>query len=213
MTTTNWMSKLVRVKEDDPNTSIFGRHHKSAFTFMNTEFQTVAQMATYVVAEIIGNKSVLEEVMANTDTAAKYTDMGRMMMLTHHPDDSDSVIFAVILACVAKFHSKRSLFDALVATNDHVIMDETTNDYFWSIKHDDTHLSDTENWGENMMGRILMVVRFIFAGIDAPVPGSEMDSNIITRLSMESAKVFHLTSKSDWEGFVEEFKEEIRTKD
>ncbi|KAG6358150.1 hypothetical protein INS49_014034 [Diaporthe citri] len=213
MTTTNWMSKLVRVKEDDPNTSIFGRHHKSAFTYMDTEFQTVAQMATYVVAETIGNKSVVKEVVANPDIVAeKYSDMGLMMMRNHHSDDSDSVVFAVMLACVAKFHSKRSLFDGLVATGDHVIMDDTTNDCFWSIKHDDTDLSDAENWGENIMGRILMVVRFIFAGSDAPVPGSEMDSNIVTRLSMESAKVFQITCKSDWEGFVEEFEEEIRTK-
>lgn len=210
-TATNWAAKVMTIRGKGFDNEIFGRHHASAFTFEGKRFKTVAHMAAYTVATSIEDERMAEEVMSNPKIVEeKYDDMGLAAAAKHNPDDADTVVYAVMLAYIAKFMGDKNLFEELVDTENSVFVDISSNDRFWCVGYDnDTMMHNIPDWGENQLGRVIMTVRFMLFGGSR---GGSVTDELITDLASEAARVHKLTYAIDWKGFTEELEEELMSK-
>lgn len=211
MTATNWAAKVMTIRGKGFDNEIFGRHHTSAFTFMGKRFETVAQMAAYTVATAIEDEHMAEEVMSSpTIVEEKYDDMGLAAATNHAPDDAVTVVYAVMVAYIAKFMGDKNLFEELVGTENSVFVDISSNDRFWCVGYDnDTMMRNIPDWGENQLGRVIMTARFMLFGGSR---GGSVTDELITDLATEAARVHKLTYAIDWKGFTEELEEELMSK-
>lgn len=204
-----WKSKVIRVAGTGFSNDHYDRHHRSRFTYMDTDFHTIAQMTAWTIAQSIGEEHVAEEIMTGPGagyTDGKWDDMGLSMVA----DDTSMAVYAATLAVTAKFMRTKPLFDALVGTNDSIFVDISSDDSFWSIgyRHSDMW-KNIDKWGQNQLGKILMVVRFVAFGERDLVYGHEpITDDKINELALQATKVYKMTADSDWDGFVEQLEEE-----
>lgn len=69
---TKWKSKVIRVAGTGFSYDQYDRHHRSRFTYMDTDFHTIAQMTAWTIAQSVGEERVADEIM--TGPGAGYTD-------------------------------------------------------------------------------------------------------------------------------------------
>lgn len=207
-----WKSKVLRVAGTGFSSDYYDRHHRSRFTYMDTDFHTIAQMTAWTIARSIGDERVADEIMTGPGagyTEGKWNDMGLSMVA----DDASKAVYAAMLATMAKFMTTKPLFDALVSTGDNVIVDISSDDSFWSIGyiHSDMY-KNVDKWGQNRLGKILMVVRSIALGERDLVCGNEAITDTkINELALQAMKVYKTTADNDWDGFVEKLEEEMKS--
>lgn len=204
-----WKSKVIRVGGTGFSYDYYDRHHRSRFTYMDTDFHTIAQMTAWVIAQSVGEEGVADEIMTGPGagyTEGKWDDMGLSMVA----DDTSTAVYAAILATMAKFMTTKPLFDALVSTDDKVIVDISSYNSFWSIGYIHSSMwKNIDKWGQNQLGKILMVVRFIAFGERDLVDGDKtITDEKINELALQAMKVYKMTADSDWDGFVENLLEE-----
>ncbi|KAG6355197.1 hypothetical protein INS49_004278 [Diaporthe citri] len=211
-----WESKVISVGSLGFSYHYYGRHHRSSFTYMDTDFHTIAQMTAWTIAQSTGEERVADEIMTGPGagyTSGKWDDMGLSMVA----DDTSTAVYAAMLATMAKFMRTKPLFDALVSTGDKVFVDiSCSSDSFWSIGYIYSDMwKNIDKWGQNQLGKILMVVRFIASGERDLVHGGEtITDNKINELAAQAMKVYKIIADSDWDGVVEklaEAEEEIRS--
>lgn len=206
-----WKSRVLRVAGTGFSYDYYDRHHRSRFTYMNTDFHTIAQMTVWKIAKSVGEQRVADEIMTGPGagyTEGKWNDMGLRMVA----DDTSKAVYAAMLATMAKFMRTKPLFDALVSTDDKVFVDISSDDSFWSIGyiHSDMY-KNVDKWGRNQLGKILMVVRSIACGERDLLYGDEtITDDKINELALEAMKVYKTTADRDWDGFVEKLEEEIK---
>lgn len=204
-----WKSKVIKVAGIGFSNDCYDRHHRSRFTYMDTDFHTIAQMTAWMIAQSIGEERVADEIMTGPGagyTEGKWHDMGLSMVA----DDTSTAVYAAMLAVMAKFMRTKPLFDALVSTDDNVFVDISWNESFWSIGYIRSDMwKNIDKWGQNQFGKILMAVRFIAFGERDLVYGDEtLTDNKINELALQAMKVYKMTAESDWDGVVEKLEEE-----
>lgn len=208
----NLESTVMRVRGIGYSNDVFDRHHRSRFSFEGREYVSIAQMAAFTLAQYTGNDSAAKEVLEGPGVVEmKYGDMGLSLVEEGDPGGMEAVVHAIMLACTAKFSSTAPLLETLVASQEHVVVDCSADDMFWSVGYytGAGKVSSVNDWGDNMLGRAIMTVRFVLAGRDhKAVAGDEK----VIEMSNEAARVHKLTSLSDWEGFTKELKNEISEK-
>lgn len=208
----NLENAVMRVRGIGYSNDVFDRHHRSSFSFEGKKYMSLAQMAAFTVAQYTGNDSAAKEVLEGPGVVEmKYGDMGLSLLEKGDPDGIETVVRAVILACTAKFLSTAPLLETLVASQEHVVVDCSADDMFWSVGYytGTGKVSSVKYWGDNMLGRVIMTVRFVLAGGDRK---AGVGDERVTEMSTEAARVHKLTSLSDWEGFTKELKKEISEK-
>lgn len=205
----NLESAVMRIRGIGYSNDVFDRHHRSRFSFQGREYISVAQMAAFTVAQYTGNDSAAKEVLEGPGVVErKYGDMGLSLLEEGNPDGIETVVRAVIMACTAKFLSTAPLLETLVASQERVLVDCSADDMFWSVGYytGTGKVSSVKDWGDNMLGRVIMTVRFVLAGGDRK---ARVGDEKVAEMSAEAARVHKLTSLSDWEAFTRELKNEI----
>lgn len=208
----NLESAVLRVRGIGYSNDVFDRHHRSRFSFEGREYISVAQMAAFTVAQSTGNDFAAKEVLEGPGVVErKYGNMGLSLVKEGDPDGIETVVRAVMLACIAKFSSTAPLLETLVASQERVVVDCSADDMFWSVGYytGAGKVSSVKDWGNNMLGRVIMTVRFVLAGGDRK---AGVGDEKVTEMSTDAARVHKLTSLSDWDGFTKKLENEISEK-
>lgn len=92
-----------------------------------------------------------EEEIRLLDSPMKAAEMGRRRELPLREDWEEAKDAIMRKAILAKFLQNSDIREVLLSTGQEVIVEKTTNDYYWGC--------GTKGTGKNMLGTILMEVR------------------------------------------------------
>ena len=92
-----------------------------------------------------------EEVIRLLDNPMKAAEMGRNRKLPLRTDWEQVKDDIMRKAVLAKFEQNEEIKDVLLSTDNEIIIENTSNDYYWGCGKDGS--------GKNMLGIILMEVR------------------------------------------------------
>lgn len=98
----------------------------------------------------------------NTDDPKTQKQLGRQV-INFNPKLWDLIKFDVVYyACMEKFVWNHNLRDDLFDTGDLILVEASPHDRIWGIGYDEKNaLPNIQNWGENLLGKVLMKVRSV----------------------------------------------------
>lgn len=144
---------------------IFSQWYKSDFTDINDiKYNCAEQFMMYQKAILFGDNDVANEILNETDPK-NIKALGRKIKNFNQQEWDENKFEIVIAGNFYKFTQNDQLKNILLNTGNQDIAEASPLDKIWGIGIDEKAAESGAEWqGENLLGKALMVVRYMIGG-------------------------------------------------
>jgi ribA/ribD-fused uncharacterized protein len=146
--------------------AVFSQFYGSPFHWDGKMFPTAEHWMMYHKAMLFGDNEVAEHIMSDP-FPGHAKDMGRKVAPFDQGQWDEAKLDIVRFGNILKFTQNSGLEDILVDTGNAWLVEASPHDEVWGIGMKETHpdASQPMMWkGENLLGNVLMSVRYILTG-------------------------------------------------
>jgi ribA/ribD-fused uncharacterized protein len=151
------------------NRSPFTNWYPSKFTFLDVDFCCGEQYMMYVKAIMFDDFEIAKKIMA-TSKPSEHLAFGRQVKNYDDVTWSQFRYDYMVYGLYEKFKQNPELKEILLNTGSTIIAEASPTDLVWGIGLEETDplAQDRANWkGQNLLGKVLMEVRFMLYEADS----------------------------------------------
>ncbi|KFY12734.1 hypothetical protein V492_03699 [Pseudogymnoascus sp. VKM F-4246] len=156
-----WFPSIFTVSTSKISSLIDDSYDTKANSNTNDQitFNCAEQFMMYCKAGRFNDRDTQRRVLA-TSSPKEQKHLGRQVNGFYDPRWDEVKSDVVIAGSIAKFSGNRKLRGKLLATDDRLLVEASSQDPVWGIGYSAKHaMAHRKHWGENRLGKALMVAR------------------------------------------------------
>ena len=142
--------------------------YDSPFIINDNSFGTAEQFMMWSKASLCGDETMANRILNSIEShPADHKRMGRLVRNFNESVWTNASLHVVVVGNLCKFTQNVKLKNILMNTNEKMLVEASPSDRVWGIGFaHEIALSNRSEWGQNKLGRALMIVRMMIVQMD-----------------------------------------------